>query len=422
MATTIWAGLNANLIRFDVSYDAWRPDPYGDQVNITFHLHTYKRSSSVRFNYDIIWSAMWCMGNNWSGGQQIKANNVPMSEYWNDCSATVYTSNDYVAGVRFIAGSVYNDGSSGKYDTGTDINISVPAKQINRIWNDINAYRPDRNTQNALLFDLRTSDGSSWTNLTNEPADFTKTIGTVATISNIRSNLTGAHYSGNNVTNNTAASFSWTFNTANWVCELFTEWNVRNMTIRRGKGIADITSPAWAWSGTNDKKGTATFGTSFTINAALRTGYHWGNWSGTISTTNQKHTFTIEDKDYDITANGIANTYTINYISNGGTGTMVSSTHTYDTEKALSANTYKKSGYKFLGWATESSATEVVYTDKQAVKNLTSVDKGVVSLYAVWEKLYTEVKVKVNNTWKTCVIKYKEDNTSIIDKKLYITK
>lgn len=130
MATTIWSGLNANLIRYDVSYDASRPDPYGDQVNITFHLHTYKRDGTVSFSYDLVWDAMWCMGSNWSGGQQIKANNVAMGEYWNDCSATVYTANDYVTGVRFIAGSRYNDGSSGRYDTGSDINISVPAKQI----------------------------------------------------------------------------------------------------------------------------------------------------------------------------------------------------------------------------------------------------------------------------------------------------
>lgn len=421
MATTIWAGLDSGRVRYDLTYDAYRPDPYGDEVRLNFHLHYYLATSSNYFGYQLRWDAMWCMGVN-RVSRLIKDNSPNKFDAWTDSGEfSVWTANDYVNGVRLIMTSP-NNSPSGWYDTGNDVNIGVPAKQINRVWNDINAYRPDRSTQNALMFDLKTSDGGNWTNLTNEPTDFTKTIGTVATISNIRSNLTGAHYSGNNVTNNTAASFSWTFNTANWICELYTEWNVRTMIIRRGKGVADITSPAWSWTGTDYKQGTATYGTSFTINAVLKTGYHWGNWSGTISTTNQKHTFTIEDKDYDITANGIANTYTINYIANGGTGTMVSSTHTYDTEKALSANTYKKSGYKFLGWATESSATEVVYTDKQAVKNLTSVDKGVVSLYAVWEKLYTEVKVKVNNTWKSCIVKYKQDNTSIIDKKLYKTK
>ncbi len=151
MATTIWSGLNANLIRYDVSYDASRPDPYGDQVNITFHLHTYKRDGSVSFNYDLVWDAMWCMGTNWSGGQQIKGNNVAMGEYWNDCHATVHTANNYVTGVRFIAGSRRNDGSSGKYDTGSDINISVPAKQTQNV--------PAKPPNDGAIFSTNNSNG-----------------------------------------------------------------------------------------------------------------------------------------------------------------------------------------------------------------------------------------------------------------------
>lgn len=151
MATTIWSGLNANYIRYDVSYDASRPDPYGDQVNITFHLHTYKRDGSVSFNYDLVWDAMWCMGTNWSGGQQIKGNNVAMGEYWNDCHATVHTANNYVTGVRFIAGSRRNDGSSGKYDTGSDINISVPAKQTQNV--------PAKPPNDGAIFSTNNSNG-----------------------------------------------------------------------------------------------------------------------------------------------------------------------------------------------------------------------------------------------------------------------
>lgn len=422
MSTTIWAGLDAGIIRYDLTYDAYRPDPYGDEVRINFHLRTYMARSTNSFGYQIQWNSMWCMGTNWVQSRLIKDNSPNRFDFWTDSGEfSVWTANDYVSGVRLIMTSP-NNSPSGWYDTGNDINIGVPAKQINRVWNDINAYQPDGTTHNALLFDLKTSDGGSWTNLTNEPSDFTKTIGTVATISNIRSNLTGAHYSGNNVTNNTAASFSWTFNTANWICALYTAWNVRTLIIRRGKGIADITNPSWTGTGADYKQGTATYGTSFTINATLKTGYHWGNWSGSISSTSQKYTFTIQDKDYDITANGIANTYNINYIANGGIGTMANSVHTYDTQKALSANTYERYGYKFLGWDTKITATEVVYTDKQLVKNLTSVNGGIVNLYAVWEKLYKDIKIKSANSWKACTLKYKQDNTSIIDKKIYITK
>ena len=66
MSTTIWSGLDAGIVRYDLTYDASRPDPYGTQVNITFHLHVYRRSSSNYFGYQIRWDSMWCNGTNWA--------------------------------------------------------------------------------------------------------------------------------------------------------------------------------------------------------------------------------------------------------------------------------------------------------------------------------------------------------------------
>ncbi len=74
-----------------------------------------------------------------------------------------------------------------------------------------------------MVFDLTTSDGGSWTNLTNEPpsSEFTKTPGTTATITNIRSNIAGAHYTTNSVTNDGSTTFTWTFNTANYAVNMY---------------------------------------------------------------------------------------------------------------------------------------------------------------------------------------------------------
>ena len=127
MATTIWSGLDAGIVRYDLTYDAVRPDPRGDQVNITFHLRTYRKSSSSYFGYQIRWDAMWCMGTNWYSNV-IKQNSPNTFDFWTDCTATVSTPNNYVWGVRLIMTSP-NNSPSGWYDTGTDINISVPAKQ-----------------------------------------------------------------------------------------------------------------------------------------------------------------------------------------------------------------------------------------------------------------------------------------------------
>ena len=80
------------------------------------------------------------------------------------------------------------------------------------------------------------------------------------------------------------------------------------------------------------------------------------------------------------------NTYTVTYQANGGTGTTASSTHTYDTAKALTANGFKRTGYTFLGWSTNRTASSAAYSDRQSVKNLTALNGGTITLYAVWRK------------------------------------
>ncbi len=81
-----------------------------------------------------------------------------------------------------------------------------------------------------------------------------------------------------------------------------------------------------------------------------------------------------------------AKTYTIAYDANGGSGTMSASSHTYDTAKALNANAFTRTGYTFLGWSTNPTATVAKYTDKQTVKNLTASNDATITLYAVWSQ------------------------------------
>ena len=77
-------------------------------------------------------------------------------------------------------------------------------------------------------------------------------------------------------------------------------------------------------------------------------------------------------------------TYQIVYNANGGTGTMSNSTHNCRVTKALTANTFTRDGYNFIGWATSSTATTAKYADKESVIGLT-YDKSSITLYAVWE-------------------------------------
>lgn len=83
-----------------------------------------------------------------------------------------------------------------------------------------------------------------------------------------------------------------------------------------------------------------------------------------------------------VTANG----YTIVFNGNGNTGgSMNNMTCSYGTSYNLTTNGYTRTGYEFLGWSTDSSATTATYTNGQSISNLTSTNGGTITLYAIWE-------------------------------------
>lgn len=92
-------------------------------------------------------------------------------------------------------------------------------------------------------------------------------------------------------------------------------------------------------------------------------------------------------------ASWLGGTYTIKYNSNGGSGTMANSTHTFGSSQRLTANAFIKEGYVFSGWDTSSYGTTVVYTNGQYVGDLTSTISETVNLYAVWAEITTSFVV-----------------------------
>lgn len=227
--------------------------------------------------------------------------------FYKGYSGTLTSDQPYKTGYTF-AGWYTSTGKQGtKYDSGGtytfNSNITLYAGwNINSYWNDINAFQPDGSTQNGLMFDLYTSDGGEWLNITNEPSSFTKEYYTQAVIENIRPNVTGAHYTGTNVPYS-SDRIEWYFTTANYAVNLYSAWN----------------------------------------------------------------------------------TYTVVYNANGGVGSTGSSSHVYNTSKNLTTNGFTRSGYDFLGWSTNASATTPTYTNGQSVINLTSANNGIVNLYAIWQ-------------------------------------
>lgn len=96
-----------------------------------------------------------------------------------------------------------------------------------------------------------------------------------------------------------------------------------------------------------------------------------GGGSGTTYTTTKDCTIPTE--------------VTVKFDANGGEGTMTDQTIDYNTATALKANTFERTGYTFLGWATSSTGAQV-YDDEEVV----TLTKKVTTLYALWEK----------NSWK----------------------
>lgn len=96
----------------------------------------------------------------------------------------------------------------------------------------------------------------------------------------------------------------------------------------------------------------------------------------TVSFDGKTTTFTVTVKE--------AKTYTIAYNANGGTGTMANTVMTVGTAKNLTANAFTRTGYGFLGWSTDKTASTAAYKDKELVNNL--AESGTVTLYAVWKK------------------------------------
>ena len=79
--------------------------------------------------------------------------------------------------------------------------------------------------------------------------------------------------------------------------------------------------------------------------------------------------------------------YSIKFDPNGGEGTMSDQELSVDEELPLSVNSYTRKGYDFDGWNKESNGGGDSYSDKEAVKNLSTTEGAQVKLYAQWNPI-----------------------------------
>ena len=145
--------------------------------------------------------------------------------------------------------------------------------------------------------------------------------------------------------------------------------------------------PSGATASINPTQKNVTFNSTYgTLATGTRTGYTLDGWYTTSACTTKVSTSTkVTSESQTVYAKWKPNTYYVKFNGNGNTGgSMSNQTFTYDTGQNLTANSFKRKGYSFQGWATSASGG-VVYSNGQNVKNLTSANGGTVNLYAVWQ-------------------------------------
>ena len=182
------------------------------------------------------------------------------------------------------------------------------------------------------------------------------------------------------------------------VINLYAQWDTNSYTIAFvGNGN----------TGGNTSSMTMKFDVAKNLNANgyTRTGYDFSKWNtkangtGTSYSNKQsvKNLTTVNGGTVYLYAQWNPHTYTIKFNGNGATsGSTASMSMTYDVAKNLTANGFKRTGYIFDGWNTNSSGTGTNYTDKQSVKNLTSTNGGTVTLYAKWKPITYTIKFDGN--------------------------
>jgi len=136
---------------------------------------------------------------------------------------------------------------------------------------------------------------------------------------------------------------------------------------------ASVTSYIYYYNGSSlydyDDTNTGTAGNKFTYYLASKpskTGYTFKGW-GTSSSASTTYSAGASrtgyyGTDYTWYANWTAQTYTISYNANGGSGAPNSQTKTYNVTLTLSSDKPTRDGYEFLGWATSSNATSATYS------------------------------------------------------------
>lgn len=135
------------------------------------------------------------------------------------------------------------------------------------------------------------------------------------------------------------------------------------------------------------------YGKNITLSSTkpTRTGYSFQGWGTSSSDTSVDYSAgATYSANASITLYAIwkANTYTVSYNANGGSGAPSSQTKTYGVDLTLSSTKPTRTDYNFKGWGTSASATTVSYASGAKYTS-----NAAITLYAIWEIAYIKPRI-----------------------------
>lgn len=138
---------------------------------------------------------------------------------------------------------------------------------------------------------------------------------------------------------------------------------------------------------------TKTYGTALTLTSEkpTMTGYTFKSWNTKANGTGTSYAAGASYKiNAAITLYAVwtANSYTVTYNANGGSGAPEKQTKTHGTALTLSNTEPTRTNYTFKGWGTSATTKTVSYAAGASYTN-----NATITLYAIWELSYTKPRV-----------------------------
>ena len=310
------------------------------------------------------------------------------TEYAKDAQVTVLgnTGNLAKTGYTFSRWNTEADGSGNNYAAGATFNITENTILYAK-WTAIQTTitlsangGSGNTTKVAATYDSSTLNPSSITNPTKTGYTFGGWYSGEGGTGSLVINSSGKLQA--NVSGFTGTNGVWKATTDK---TLYAKWTPITYTVvfDKNSGTGTMASQTFTYN----------VAQNLTANSFTRTGYTFAGWNteadGSGTSYADKQSVTLTTAGLTLYAQWKANTYTIEFNANGGTGTMEHQSFTYGQSKALSANAFTRTNYAFKNWNTEADGSGTAYTDKQSVSNLTTTNGATITLYAQWTKVYT---------------------------------